>query len=93
VSWGHAFMCGRVGWEEFQVSALGSGCMGLSTWYGKPLEENGATALIHHAFNNGVTFFDTSDAYGPHTNERLIGKVLVQTWPLLFYRKDFRSES
>ena len=53
--------------------------MGLSTWYGKPVEEDGAITLIHHAVNNGVTFFDTSDAYGPHTNEKLVGKVLVQT--------------
>lgn len=50
--------------------------MGLSTWYGKGVEEKEATALVHHAFNNGVTFFDTSDAYGPHINEILIGKVL-----------------
>ena len=58
-----------------QVSALGLGCMGMSTWYGKAVEEEDAIALVHHAFNNGVTFFDTSDAYGPHLNEKLVGKV------------------
>jgi len=50
--------------------------MGLSTWYGKPVEEEEAVALVHHAFDNGVTFFDTSDAYGPHSNEKLLGKAL-----------------
>lgn len=49
--------------------------MGFSTWYGKPVEEKEAIAVIHHAFNSGVTFFDTSDAYGPHSNEKLLGRV------------------
>lgn len=63
-----------------QVSALGLGCMGLSsTWYGKPVEDDEGIALIHHAFNNGVTFFDTSDYYGPHSNETLLGLVTIES--------------
>jgi aryl-alcohol dehydrogenase-like predicted oxidoreductase len=50
--------------------------MGLSAFYGKPVEEEHGIAVIRHAFNNGVTFFDTSDAYGPHTNEKLLGLAL-----------------
>ena len=65
---------------EFQVSALGLGCMGMSAFYGKPLDDKDGVAVIHHAFENGVTFFDTSDAYGPHTNEKLLG--LVRYFPL-----------
>ncbi|KAG0631519.1 hypothetical protein M758_1G260400 [Ceratodon purpureus] len=66
----------KLGSQGLEVSALGLGCMGLSTWYGKALEEKEAATVIHHAFNNGVTFFDTSDAYGPHTNEKLIGQCI-----------------
>jgi len=61
--------------DDFQVSALGLGCMGLSAYYGAPVEDKDGVAVIHHAFNNGVTFFDTSDAYGPFTNEKLLGLV------------------
>ena len=51
--------------------------MGLSAMYGKPVEDNEGIALIHYAFKNGVTFFDTSDAYGPHKNEKLLALVLI----------------
>ena len=66
-----------------QVSALGLGCMGLSQWYGKALEEKEGIAVIHHAYNSGVTFFDTSDAYGPLTNEKLLGMVLNTSYCVL----------
>jgi aryl-alcohol dehydrogenase-like predicted oxidoreductase len=54
--------------------------MGLSAIYGKPVDDKDGVAVIHHAFEIGVTFFDTSDAYGPHTNEKLLG--LVRNFPL-----------
>lgn len=61
--------------EWMQVSRLGLGCMGLSAFYGKPIEEDAGVNLIKHAISSGVTFLDTSDVYGPFTNEVLIGKV------------------
>ncbi|KAJ4956505.1 hypothetical protein NE237_013288 [Protea cynaroides] len=66
----------KLGSQGLEVSAQGLGCMGMSASYGilKPEEE--MIALIHHAINSGITFLDTSDVYGPHTNEILIGKAL-----------------
>ena len=61
------------------VSALGLGCMGMSAFYGPPKPETDMVALIHHAVAAGVTLLDTSDMYGPHTNEILLGKVSSQT--------------
>ena len=49
--------------------------MTLSGGYNSPLSEEEGKAIIKHAFNQGITFFDTSDIYGPHTNEILIGKA------------------
>lgn len=51
--------------------------MGLAGWYKGTdiLPDDNAANLIHHAFDRGVTFFDTSDVYGPHTSEILVGKV------------------
>lgn len=59
-----------------QVSKLGFGCMGLTGVYNSPVSEEAGIAIIKHAFGAGITFFDTADAYGPHTNEVLLGKVL-----------------
>lgn len=53
--------------------------MGLSAFYGAAVADEQGIAVIHHAFNNGVTFFDTSDSYGPFTNEKLLGLVLQHT--------------
>ncbi|KAJ0079237.1 hypothetical protein Patl1_24174 [Pistacia atlantica] len=50
--------------------------MGMSAFYGPPKPEPEMIALIHHAINSGVSFLDTSDVYGPHTNEILLGKAL-----------------
>jgi len=63
------------------VSALGLGCMGMSAFYGASSDEGTpdeqeSVATIHRAIDLGVTFFDTAEMYGPHTNERLVGKAL-----------------
>ncbi|XP_024315380.1 probable aldo-keto reductase 1 isoform X1 [Brachypodium distachyon] len=64
--------------EIDQVSKLGFGCMGLTGAYNTPLDDDAGVAVIAHAFRRGVTFFDTSDVYGPHANEILLGKALKQ---------------
>uniref|UniRef100_A0A7N0VGN8 NADP-dependent oxidoreductase domain-containing protein n=1 Tax=Kalanchoe fedtschenkoi TaxID=63787 RepID=A0A7N0VGN8_KALFE len=66
----------KLGSQGLEVSAQGLGCMGMSAFYGPPKPDTDMIALIHHALNSGVTFLDTSDIYGPHTNEILIGKAL-----------------
>jgi aryl-alcohol dehydrogenase-like predicted oxidoreductase len=58
------------------VSALGLGCMGMSEFYGDR-DDAESVATIHRALDLGVTLFDTSDAYGPHTNERLVGRAVA----------------
>ncbi|EHA8587502.1 Aldo/keto reductase [Cocos nucifera] len=65
----------KLGSQGLEVSAQGLGCMGMSALYGPPKPEPDMTALIHHAVRSGVTFLDTSDIYGPLTNEILLGKV------------------
>jgi aryl-alcohol dehydrogenase-like predicted oxidoreductase len=58
-----------------RVSALGLGCMGMSEFYG-PLDEQESVATIHAAVDAGVNFLDTADAYGPFTNEELVGRAI-----------------
>ncbi|XP_020111574.1 probable aldo-keto reductase 2 [Ananas comosus] len=66
----------RLGSQGLEVSAQGLGCMGMSAFYGPPKPEADMVALIRHAVRSGVTFLDTSDVYGPFTNEILLGKAL-----------------
>ncbi|KAM7461344.1 hypothetical protein LguiA_029465 [Lonicera macranthoides] len=66
----------KLGSVGLEVSAQGLGCMSMSYAYGPAMPETDMIKLIHHAINSGVTFLDTSDVYGPHTNEILIGKAL-----------------
>ncbi|XP_054822604.1 probable aldo-keto reductase 2 isoform X3 [Prosopis cineraria] len=66
----------KLGSQGLEVSAQGLGCMSMSGFYGAPKPEPDMIALIQHAVRSGVTFLDTSDVYGPHTNEILLGKAL-----------------
>jgi aryl-alcohol dehydrogenase-like predicted oxidoreductase len=65
----------KLGSQGLTVSAQGLGCMGMSEFYGKADEEE-AIATIHRAIDLGITLLDTSDAYGPFTNEELVGKAI-----------------
>jgi len=65
-----------LGKSGLEVSALGLGCMGLSFGYGNSIEKEDAIKLIRSAFERGVTFFDTAEAYGPFENEELLGEAL-----------------
>jgi aryl-alcohol dehydrogenase-like predicted oxidoreductase len=65
-----------LGASGLEVSALGLGCMGMSQSYGTPPEKGAMIALIRTAVERGITFFDTAEIYGPHTNEELVGEAL-----------------
>ena len=66
-----------LGTSGLEVSALGLGCMGISYGYGPGLDKPEAIALIRAAFERGVSFFDTAEAYGPFTNEEVVGEALA----------------
>ncbi|XP_021749213.1 probable aldo-keto reductase 4 [Chenopodium quinoa] len=70
----------KLGSQGLEVSAQGLGCMGMSALYGPPKPEEDMIKLIHHAISSGITFLDTSDIYGPHTNEVLLGKAFKGGW-------------
>lgn len=65
-----------LGQSGLEVSALGFGCMGLSYGYGPATDRKDAIALIRAAYERGVTFFDTAEAYGPGINEEVVGEAL-----------------
>ena len=66
-----------LGKSGLEVSALGLGCMGLSFGYGPATETSEGIKLIRAAYDGGVTFFDTAEAYGPFLNEELLGEALA----------------
>ncbi|TAM48022.1 MAG: aldo/keto reductase, partial [Acidobacteria bacterium] len=66
-----------LGKSGLEVSALGLGCMGMSHGYGPAADTTAMIALIRSAVDRGVTFFDTAEAYGPFTNEALVGEALA----------------
>jgi aryl-alcohol dehydrogenase-like predicted oxidoreductase len=67
----------KLGKSGLEVSAIGLGCMGLSYGYGPAMDRQQAITLIRSAFERGVTFFDTAEAYGPFANEELLGEALA----------------
>src|SRR5437867_2861759 len=67
----------KLGERGLEVSALGLGCMGMSQSYGVPPDKQAMIAFIRTAVERGVTFFDTAEIYGPHTNEELVGEALA----------------
>jgi aryl-alcohol dehydrogenase-like predicted oxidoreductase len=67
----------KLGKTNLEVSAIGLGCMGLSSGYGPAVEKQAGISLIRSAVERGVTFFDTAEVYGPFTNEELVGEALA----------------
>lgn len=67
----------KLGNSNLEVSAVGLGCMGMSFGYGPPADKQEMINLIHSAVEQGVTFFDTAEVYGPFTNEKLVGEALA----------------
>src|SRR5689334_2924845 len=63
--------------SSLEVSALGLGCMSMTSGYGPPADRHEMIALIRHAVELGVTLFDTAEAYGPFANEELVGEALA----------------
>ncbi|HEY3038837.1 MAG TPA: aldo/keto reductase [Pyrinomonadaceae bacterium] len=67
----------KLGNSNLEVSALGLGCMGMSFGYGPPADKQEMISMIRSAVERGITFFDTAEAYGPFTNEELVGEALA----------------
>jgi aryl-alcohol dehydrogenase-like predicted oxidoreductase len=66
----------NLGHSDLEISVIGSGCMGMSEFYGSAQEVE-SIATLHRAIELGVNFFDTADMYGPWTNEMLVGKAIA----------------
>jgi len=67
----------ELGKSGLEVSAIGLGCMGMSSGYGPPKDKQEMISLLRAAVERGVTFFDTAEIYGPFINEELVGEALV----------------
>jgi aryl-alcohol dehydrogenase-like predicted oxidoreductase len=67
----------KLGKSDLEVSAIGLGCMGMSTSYGPPKDKHEMISVLRGAFERGITFFDTAEVYGPFTNEELVGEALA----------------
>src|SRR5271155_4405948 len=67
----------RILGQNLEVSAIGLGCMGMSSGYGPAADQQEMISLIRGAVDRGVTFFDTAEAYGPFVNEKLVGDALA----------------
>lgn len=67
----------RILGKNLEVSELGLGCMGMSFGYGEKADDQKMIQLMHNAFEQGITFFDTAEVYGPYINEELVGKALA----------------
>ncbi len=67
----------QLGTSGLEVSAIGLGCMGLSYGYGPATDTQDAIKLVRTAFERGVTFFDSAEAYGPYANEEMLGEALA----------------
>src|SRR5262245_38897743 len=74
---GHTMQKRKLGTTNLEVSTIGLGCMSMSSGYGPPADKHDMIALIRFAFERGVTFFDTAEAYGPFANEELVGEALA----------------
>jgi aryl-alcohol dehydrogenase-like predicted oxidoreductase len=82
-----------LGKSGLEVSALGFGCMGISFGYGPATSREDGLAIICGAVDDGVTFFDTAEAYGPFTNEELVGDALGPVRDQVVIRPNSASSS
>jgi aryl-alcohol dehydrogenase-like predicted oxidoreductase len=79
-----------LGNANLEVSALGLGCMSMSSGYGPPADTQEMVSLIRTAVDRGVTFFDTAQVYGPFTNEELVGEALAPVRDQIMIATKFR---
>ena len=80
-----------LGKNGLEVSEIGLGCMGLTFGYGPATDKQQAIALIRSAFDRGLTFFDTAEAYGPFANEELVGEAVEPFRKRLLSRRSSAS--